>query len=130
MGWDEGELSMTQFRGVAEDALGSATLAYGRLMYEWQPDCALATMRDRLSNTDRGYSFVSEPANGLSEAYLALSERACLARLDGLLSRDGGWDRRAVHRYLALCDEALQRLMLAIYLTGGQAACSTKLLSI
>lgn len=46
---------------------------------------------DRMANTKQGYSFVTEPANSLGEAYLELSSRASSSRIDGLASR-GAWD--------------------------------------
>lgn len=60
-----------------------------------------------MGNTTQGYSFVTEPANCLSETYLQLSEQACLARVDGLFSKDG-WDKHTVRRYLDTYDQALQ----------------------
>ncbi|KAK6442737.1 hypothetical protein LTR95_001020 [Oleoguttula sp. CCFEE 5521] len=76
-----------------------------------------------------GYSFVSDPANGLSDEYLELSRIACLATKDGLMT-DNGWDYVAVRQYVRLYHE-LQRLnMLQIYLHGGSTPCGTGLLTV
>ncbi|KAH7173080.1 hypothetical protein DER46DRAFT_679212 [Fusarium sp. MPI-SDFR-AT-0072] len=71
-----------------------------RLMYDWDPDYLdLADVRDRLSNTTNGYSFVSDPANKLEDAYLELFMRACISPVDGLLQKRGkdqsSWDVKA-----------------------------------
>ncbi|KAK1837999.1 hypothetical protein CCHR01_19379 [Colletotrichum chrysophilum] len=44
-----------------------------RLMYGWHPVFDPSKIKDRMVNTHQGYSFVSELANGLQEAYLDLS---------------------------------------------------------
>jgi hypothetical protein len=127
--WDNGRLSMHQFRSVAQDVLQTAIAAVNRLMYDWDPVCNLATIKDQMANTSRGYSFVSEPANSLSEAYLDLSQRASLAGIDGLLSRDG-WRQPRVSRYLDDSEAFLSLLFILVYLTGGQAAQGTELTSV
>ncbi|KAK1957240.1 hypothetical protein LY78DRAFT_563547, partial [Colletotrichum sublineola] len=60
-----------------------------QLMYGWHPVFDLSKTKDRMANTYQGYSFVSDLANGLWEAYLDLSQRACLSTIDGLLSKEG-----------------------------------------
>jgi hypothetical protein len=129
LSWDEGSLSLHQFRSIAHDVLRRAAAAADQLMYGWDPAYDLATIKDKMANTARGYSFVSEPANGLSEAYLALSQRASLASMDGLLSKDG-WLRSRVWRYLQQSEALLSLLLVLVYLTGGQAARGTELTSV
>ncbi|PVH91213.1 hypothetical protein DM02DRAFT_501558, partial [Periconia macrospinosa] len=77
----------------------SAASTCNQLMYGWSPTFDLKVIRDKLSDTTAGYSFVMDPANGLSEAYLELSRRACLATVNGLMT-DDAWDMTAVRRYL------------------------------
>ncbi|PVH94161.1 hypothetical protein DM02DRAFT_200271 [Periconia macrospinosa] len=116
--WDDFCLSMAQFRQIGYSALESAASSCNRLMYGWQPRCDLEQIRDRLSNNAEGYSFVSDPANGLLEAYLELSRRACLATVDGLMT-DSSWDKDAVRRYLTMCDVLRQEIMELVHLKGG-----------
>ncbi|KAJ1673347.1 hypothetical protein EV182_005413, partial [Spiromyces aspiralis] len=96
-------------------------------MYSLQPQIDLRAIQDTMSKVEEGYSFVTEPANRLADAFLALSERACLCPVDGLLGRDG-WDRQAVRRYMELHQQMLVELMALVHLTGGQASRATELL--
>ncbi|KAK4232794.1 hypothetical protein C8A03DRAFT_39574, partial [Achaetomium macrosporum] len=109
LSWDDGRISMQQFRALSHDLLRSVTSSTRRLMYDLEPQCDLHTVRDKMSTVAKGYSFVTEPANRLQDAFLALSERACLSRLDGLIGRNG-WDQQAVRRYMALHDQMLADL--------------------
>ncbi|KAJ4176159.1 hypothetical protein NW755_014572 [Fusarium falciforme] len=63
LSWDGNQqLSTSNFRGLAREVLRSATASYSRLMYDWEPAHAdLSQIRDRLSMTTPGYSFVSDP---------------------------------------------------------------------
>jgi hypothetical protein len=127
--WDDGQLSMDQFRALSKTAFDSATLCMERLMYGLRPRMQLDHIRDCMSNQKQGYSFMLDPANKLERAYLELSSRACLDRVDGLMAGDG-WDYKSVHRYLEEEDRLLLQLMLILYLCGGQAPRSTELFSI
>jgi hypothetical protein len=82
----------------------SAKVCCKRLMYDWQPPCEMTKLQDRLLNVANGYSFVSDPENGLSNAYMELSRLACLAASDGLMT-DDDWNMDAVRRYLKLHDD-------------------------
>lgn len=68
-------------------------------MYGLKPRVRLDQLRDRMSNEKQGYSFVTDPTNGLKNAYLELSTRACLDPIDGLMAGDR-WNERSVARYL------------------------------
>ncbi|KAK1613528.1 hypothetical protein BDP81DRAFT_336820, partial [Colletotrichum phormii] len=70
--WDDGRLSLQQFRSLAHDMVDHTASAVDWLMYNWHPVFDLARTKDRIANTHQGYSFVSDPANGLHEAYLGL----------------------------------------------------------
>ncbi|EAQ90199.1 hypothetical protein CHGG_06818 [Chaetomium globosum CBS 148.51] len=127
LSWDEGRISMQQFRALSHDLLQSVALSTRRLMYDLQPQVDLHALRDKMSDVGKGYSFVTEPVNHLVDAFLALSERACLSPVNGLIGRNG-WDQQAVRRYIELHDQALVELMALIHLTGGQAARATELM--
>jgi hypothetical protein len=127
--WDDSRLSIAQFRQISHDAIESAERTCGRLMYSWRPSFDLGCVKDRLSNTAQGYSFVTDLANGLSEAYLKLSRKACLATVDGLMT-DDSWDKTEFRRYLDWYDDMLQLLVVLIYLLGGQVPRGTELLTI
>lgn len=83
--WDKHQLSMAQFRSIGFAVLERAKVCCKRLMYDWEPLCDMTKVRDRLSNVINGYSFVSDPENNLSSAYMELSRLACLASCDGFL---------------------------------------------
>lgn len=75
-----------------------------------------------MTNTNRGFSFVSHAGNKLGEEYLALSVRACTSHQNGLLSSRGRWDGKAVVGYRKK-EEALYELLSGlILLTGGGPA--------
>ncbi|OHW95957.1 hypothetical protein CSPAE12_05386 [Colletotrichum incanum] len=127
--WDDGRLSLQQFRSLAHDMVRHTASAVDRLMYSWHPVFDLSKTKDRMANTHQGYSFISEPANGLQEAYLDLSQRACLSSIDGLLSKEG-WLLRWVQRYIDDSEALLSALFALIHLTGGQAARGSELASV
>lgn len=129
LSWMGGQLDMDQFRSLSYEIVEAASESCARLMYGIQPDERLDTIRDDMSNIARGYSFVQEPRNGLADAYLELSSRACLDKADGLMSRDR-WNRTAVDRYVKEEGALLQQIMLVLYLLGGQAPRSTELFSL
>ncbi|EXA29288.1 hypothetical protein FOVG_19209 [Fusarium oxysporum f. sp. pisi HDV247] len=61
---------MASFRVLAREALRQAIIQCQRLMYDWEPaDPNLSNLRDPLSTAKSGYSFVTDPANGLNDAF-------------------------------------------------------------
>ena len=100
-----------------------------QLMYGTPIKIQLEKLRDRLSNQDQGYSFVQDPANGLSSAYLDLSSRACLDPIGGLMASER-WKTEAVLRYLKEETELLVSIMLLFFLYGGQAPRTSEMFSI
>jgi hypothetical protein len=127
--WVDGSLTMAQFRGIGRGALEHAISCCDRLMYRWSPSIDISTLRDVLSDISYGYSFVTDPANGLTDAYLELSRRACFPDAEGLLT-DDDWDTRVVRQYLDLQREFQGSIMLLISLFGGQMPRGTDLLAV
>lgn len=135
--WDgEFRLTMDSFRGLSHSILEAVSQGCQRLMFEWQPDLPdLRTLRDRLSDTSVGYSFVSDSANRLTDEYLLLLKRACLSPVDGLLKIDhrassSTWDFRSVRAYLVSHDAFLRMLMVLLHTTGGKGSRISELLAL
>jgi hypothetical protein len=135
--WDgDTRLSMGQFRSLAHEAFRQATVQSRRLMYDFDPeDPQMGSLRDRLSNTTPGYSFLTDPHNGLGELYLTVFMRACTAPVDGLLQTrhgdgQGSWDVDAAQAYLHGHDTFLKNLMVLEQLDSGQAARVSELLTL
>ncbi|KAI7771118.1 hypothetical protein LZL87_013445 [Fusarium oxysporum] len=123
------------FRGLTRKVLRSATASCSRLMYDWEPPHTdLSLIRDNLSTTTPGYSFVSDPANKLTGAYPELLLRACISPVDGLLrvqGKDHGtWNIKAARAYLEAHDDHLKGLMVLCNLDGGQFARISELLTL
>ena len=112
---------MDQFRRLGQVVLQSVEASMARLMYGLTPSIRLEDIRDHWSNQSPGYSFVQDPANNLTSAYLALSARACLDPVGGLVTGDR-WDLDAVRRYLKEEHHLLLRSLLLMYFRSGQAA--------
>jgi hypothetical protein len=91
LSWDGcSHLSMTSFRGLVREALRQATIQCQRLMFDWEPaNPDLSSLQDRLSTAKSGYSFVTDPANRLDDAYLDLFMRAYTSSIDGILKSQG-----------------------------------------
>ncbi len=82
---------MESFRGLAEHFLTKAEELCDDLMFGLDPVIDLANIKDDLSNTQYGFSFIQHPANKLTDAYLTLSTNACTAHRNGLF-RENRWD--------------------------------------
>ncbi|KAF4424741.1 hypothetical protein FACUT_10201 [Fusarium acutatum] len=135
--WDrDTHLSMGQFRRLAHEAFHQAMVQSRRLMYDFEPeDPKIGSLRDQLSKTTPGYSFLTDPQNKLEELYLTVFMRACIAPVDGLLksqNHDGqsGWDTVAAQAYLHGHDALLKILMVLGQLDSGQCARVSELLTL
>ena len=127
--YDDTLISMTEFRNFGHSLIQRAEALCDVLMFGWLPSVNLSQIKDDMSNTACGYSFLEHPDNDLSAAYLALSTRACTAQGDGLLRGDR-WDLKAVSEYLKMSEE-YQGYLAAMMLTlGGQAPRATEVLSL
>lgn len=126
---DSAWLPMAQFRLVAQYYLEESGRLCDELMLGLGPAVDLAGIKDIIANTASGYSFVTEPANKLTSAYLQLAEHACTTRRTGL-SKRGRWDRQAVKAYLKKEEAFRTSAGVAMQTQGGQAARWTELLSL
>jgi hypothetical protein len=71
-------------------------------MYGWKPEMRLSEMKDDLTNTSPGYSFVAHPGNNLKDAYKSLLAHACICQDAALhaLTSHGQWRWSAVREYI------------------------------
>ncbi|QLI69347.1 uncharacterized protein G6M90_00g060920 [Metarhizium brunneum] len=136
--WDsKHHLTTDSFRSLLVTAAKQVTKQCKYMLFGWQPSQShFQELRDRLSDKKAGYSFVTDPANGLSDAYLQLIKRACIAPMDGLLQRDrvgsGGrrWDMQAITKYIEKHDKLLKDLMITVHGYGGQGSRISELLTL
>lgn len=106
-----------------------------QLMFGWEPPQPdFHRIRDRLSTTATGYSFVTDPANTLEERYLDVLRIGCLSSSTGLMRKtklgQGVWNSGAAAAYLENHDCLLKQIMLLINLSGGQGSRISELLTI
>ncbi|KAJ9655925.1 hypothetical protein H2201_008698 [Coniosporium apollinis] len=127
--YGEDHITLQQFRDFTHKIVKSAATICARLMYDWQPEVDLGSIKDDLRNSTEGFSFVQHPVNRLADAYLELSARACMDQEDGLLVHDE-WNGPAIFRYFKWKEELIELLAAMLYVDGGQAPRSTELLSI
>ena len=120
---------MGQFRLFSDFFIEKAGRLCDELMFGWKPTIDLSKIKDDITNSQKGYSFVTNPNNSLSEAYLELCNRACASRQDSL-SRRGRWDWAAVFKYVKKEETFREILGWLMNLTGGQTARWTELLSL
>jgi hypothetical protein len=102
---DKFHLTMQRFRCLAEYFTVTAEKLCVELMYNLDPVVNLANVKDDLGNTQSGFFFVKHPENGLVDAYLDLSTKACVPlAVTGCLgraSRTGRLSFRIVKRQKA-----------------------------
>ena len=79
------------------------------------PNAVANHLAEKHNVPQSSYSFVGDPANGLAEAYLELSRRACLATVNGVIM-DHDWNMVPVRRYLDWYDHITRLLVLSVYL--------------
>jgi hypothetical protein len=79
---------MESFRRLAEHFLVKAEELCDDLMFGLNPVIDFAKVKDDLTNTQYGFSFVQHPSNKLADAYLDLSTKACTTRRNGLFRSD------------------------------------------
>ena len=82
---------MPRFRSLAKHFLSKAEALCTSLLFGLNRAVDLTKVKDDMTNTQAGFSFIQPPGNGLAQAYLDLSTQACTTARNGLF-RDGGWD--------------------------------------
>jgi hypothetical protein len=127
--WEDGSLTMTQFRALGHHALRLAEGTIDALVGKYRLGLNLSLLRDRISEHRRGYSFVQEPKNNISSAYLDLANKICADPESGLMTRNG-WNMRSVRQFLRKEEILLEQIMLMMYLRGGQAPRTTEFFSL
>jgi hypothetical protein len=127
--WEDGILTMNQFRALGRRALNLVQETIGELMGTFRPTINLSLLRDRISEHRHGYSFVQEPKNDISSAYLNLANRTCADTKRGLMTKNG-WNMRSVRQLLRKEEMLLEQIMLMMYLRGGQASRTTEFFSL
>jgi hypothetical protein len=105
--YGDNSLSIQQFRNLSHSLMDQCTQLCRKLMYGWEPLVQLDKVRDDMSNTQRGYSFIHHPSNHLSEVYLQLFKRACTAPEDALMRNDH-WVSGAVRRFVNGSNESVR----------------------
>ncbi|KAF1357150.1 hypothetical protein EJ07DRAFT_129553, partial [Lizonia empirigonia] len=112
-------VTMDSFRRFSEVFVDEAEDLCRELMFGVLPPVDLSQVKDEISNTSQGFSFVYHPDNHLSEAYLELSTRACATRRNGLL-REGRWNWKAIFLYLKKVETFQEAVAGMCYTSGGQ----------
>jgi hypothetical protein len=125
----EHRLQLSQFRQFAHSILETATTRCSRLMFDWLPAADFRNIKDDFRNTLCGYSFVQDPSNYLSDAYLQLLNRASTTEKQPLI-HEGQWVQSAVLQYLTERDALLHDIVLLLLVWGGQDPRLTELLSL
>jgi hypothetical protein len=126
---DKFHLTMQDFCGLAEYFTVQAEELCEELMYDLDPVVDLASVKDDLTNTRSGFSFVKHPDNGLVDAYLDLSVKACTTRRKRL-SREGRWDWEAIFSYRAKAEGLDEMLLGGLHTAGGQVPRAPELLGL
>jgi hypothetical protein len=96
---DDFVLSMKDFRQLADHFITRAEELCHELMFGFEPDFDICRIKDDMTNTKPGYSFVMHPENGFQDMYKDLLTRACTSRI-GRLSRNGQWSWNAITSFL------------------------------
>lgn len=73
---DSSPLLMSQFRQLLQHLIQDAENLCHELIYGLKPTISLESIKDNITNKQLGYSFVSDLANNLHNAYLELSRQA------------------------------------------------------
>lgn len=112
-------ITMETFRYLPRLILDEAGRLCTDLMYEWKPTMDLTLVKDDLINTSSGFSFVSHPQNGLEQAFLKLSVKACTSPSQPLTTRKGTWSQAAVSAYCGKEVRLREALAVLMLMTGG-----------
>jgi hypothetical protein len=79
---------MAAFRNLGHHAPSRVQDAIGILMGEFRPNLNLSLLRNRISEQSHGYSFMHDPKNEISSAYMDLASKICTGMEHGLMIRN------------------------------------------
>ncbi|KJZ69993.1 hypothetical protein HIM_10604 [Hirsutella minnesotensis 3608] len=128
--WGEGSgLRMEEFPKLAGYFINQAEELCETLMLGMKLDVDLKGVRDHLTNTDCGYSFVTHPHNELESKYEELLVRACTMS-SGALARHGQWRWKAILTYLRTTVLLEEMLLGGLYTACGQLPRIREILSV
>ncbi|KFA78363.1 hypothetical protein S40288_09973, partial [Stachybotrys chartarum IBT 40288] len=125
-------LTMSAYRQLVEHFISRAERLCDELMYGWKPQLRLSEMKDDLTNTRPGYSFMAHPSNNLADAYKSLLAYACTCRGASLhaLTGHGQWRWSAVREYLKKTEDLDRMTAGGLASACGQAVRIRELFSV
>ncbi|KJZ69022.1 hypothetical protein HIM_11581 [Hirsutella minnesotensis 3608] len=126
---DDIVITMDKFRLLSAHLIQEAERLCKELMFDWAPAVDLTRIKDDMTNSRDGESFVTNPSNGLSEAYLNLCHRACTNHRSQLI-RNATWHWPEIVRYQKKEEALREALMSCLDLLGGQKPRGSELLSL
>jgi hypothetical protein len=113
------QVTMNDFRKLPDYFITQAEALCDRLMFRIQPNIDLSRVKDDISSSKSGHSFIKCPENGLESAYLELLVHAYTAGRNGL-AKDGIWRWHAVTAYLKQVSKMEEQLAGGLYTACGQ----------
>ncbi len=108
-------IPLAAVREMARSAIRQCHRLTDEMMFGWRPPVHLHTLVDNLANAHVGYSYLSEPRNGLQHSFKGLLRRAW----DGGLQAQNQWRPRPCHRYLCQFEQLQLQLLVCSHLTSG-----------
>ncbi|EXK76437.1 hypothetical protein FOQG_18820 [Fusarium oxysporum f. sp. raphani 54005] len=123
------QVTMNDFRKLPDYFITQAEALCDRLMFGIQPNIDLSRVKDDITSSKSGHSFIKYPENGLESAYLELLVHAYTAGRTGL-AQDGVWKWHAVTAYLKLVSRMEEQLAGGLYTACGQTPRISELLSL
>ncbi|EXK25629.1 hypothetical protein FOMG_17728 [Fusarium oxysporum f. sp. melonis 26406] len=123
------QVTMNDFRKLPDYFITQAEALCDRLMFGIQPNIGLSRVKEDITSSKSGHSFIKYPENGLESAYLELLVHAYTTGRTGL-AQDGVWKWHAVTAYLKLVSRMEEQLAGGLYTACGQTPRISKLLSL
>ncbi|KAH7459124.1 hypothetical protein FOMA001_g20247 [Fusarium oxysporum f. sp. matthiolae] len=123
------QVTMSEFRKLPNYFITQAEALCDRLMFGIQPSIDLSRVKDNISSSKSGHSFIKYPENCLESAYLELLVHAYTAGRTGL-AQNGVWRWHAVTAYLKLVSKMEEQLAGGLYTACGQTPRIRELLSL
>lgn len=112
-------ITMDAFRRLPQTLLDEASRLSADLMYDWKPPLDMSCIKDDLTNTSNGFSFVTHSQNGLAQAFMKLSFKACTSLSNPLTTGKGVWNQKAVFTYWKKETQLREALAVLMLMTGG-----------